>query len=230
MKRVPMIFTQPSQQYVHLGLAGQLGARRSATPKLPAFLKTSEAAFRWARKHADLDFGSENDDPSYREALYDGYRNAAEMYVMRAYDIIATGSIHVYRAIAIPTKLGLRGINFDCLGKSWSAEERGAGVYGEAPKSIRNQPTVEVILEGDVDAQWIDWAFGFVSFMHYGTDQWEISLLPDAPVLITGLAGRFRRVFDPPILGNVGTADEDWENTCPETFTPRAMSRWKLGH
>lgn len=184
--------------------------------RLPAFLKSPDAAWRWVKKNVDLDA----DEPGFD----DFYRERARDYTHRAQKIVEAGRVRLYRAVTVSRQLGLRGINFDCLGKAWSVEQSGAKTQGMVPDIT---DPVEVVLVGEVEARWIDWEYGLTSFMHYGEDQWEISLLEDAPVIVTGLIGRFRRDFDKPIQGNVGKAGEVWMNTCPETFSPRDVN-WQL--
>lgn len=198
--------------------------KMTSREKLPAFLRSSEAAWRWAQKYVDLDLDADAEDFYRRE---DFYRERAEDYAYRAREIVRADHATVYRAITVSKQLGLRGVNFDCLGKAWSDEEGSAGTQGTVPSGIHDP--IEIVLIGKVAPRWIDWEYGFTSFMYYGKDQWEISLLENAPVLITGLAGRFRRDFTPPIQGNVGSAGEEWVVTCTETFTPRDVRDWQLG-
>lgn len=174
------------------------------------------------------------------QAVENELRQIALDYISRARTIVASGTATIYRAIRIPCVGGLHNINWDCLGKSWSAEYRGADVYGMAP--LESDCYRDVVLVGNVEAQYIDWKFGFESFAIYGKDQWEISLLPYAPVLIHTVVVRpaveglspdsspydiykhslppdrreEQRVLSKPILGSTGPAQEVWEESCKE--------------
>lgn len=70
----------------------------------------------------------------------------------------------------------------------------------------------DVILTGVVRPTDVDWEYGFTSFMIYGEDQWEVSLLSHSPVLVTHLDGR---KLHPPVEGTTGTARESWRESCP---------------
>jgi len=184
---------------------------------LPRFLRSTDvAAWRWALKHVALDFDSKRD---YRERAPE-YRERAFTYALRARKIAREGSVEICRAIAIPHGTPWReAVRFDCLGKAWSAERCGAGVYGMVPY---DGPTREIHLVGRVAAADVDWAYGFESFLIYGEEQWEISLLNHVPVTVTEVDGE---VLKTPIVGSSGTAGEYWAHTChPRVDNPRASS------
>lgn len=190
---------------------------RDPISALPRFLRTTgTAAWRWALQNTALDFDTDRD---YRERAPE-YRERARTYADRAQRIARDGSAEICRAIAVPADRPWREtVRLDCLGKAWSAERCGAGVYGMVPYDV---PTREVHLVGRVAASDIDWAYGFESFLIYGEDQWEISLRENARVTLTEVDGERLR---PPLVGSSGTAGEYWAHTCPPRVdNPRARA------
>ena len=166
---------------------------------VPPFLRTPEHAFAWAERNVDL-----GDD---FEEMRSHYEALAELYSDFANDAYDAGRVQIYRAVRVRQNAGLH-VRFDCLGKAWSRERAGAGVYGSAPPFWRTMQ--DVVLTGIVNPFDIDWAYGFTSFLIYGEDQWEVSLLPQTPVLVT-------HIDDAPIepvQGSSGTAGETWQTTC----------------
>jgi len=161
---------------------------------VPPFLRDGSAAFRWAKRHLDLDeYAMDTED---RAALYSDF----------AHDAYNAGRVQIYRAILIRQN-GRPHIRFDCLGKAWSRVYEGAGVYNPTP-AVGNGQTV--VLTGIVNPYDIDWEYGFASFVYYGEDQWEVSLLPKTPVLVTHIDDD--RIE--PVKGSSGTAGESWMETC----------------
>lgn len=86
------------------------------------------------------------------------------------------------------------------------------------------------VIEGRVNPKYIDWEYGFTSFMYYGEDQWEVSLLANTPVEIVAMNDEY---LARPIEGNTGRAGESWERGCghdpitrpnpPEARAPRFL-------
>jgi len=198
---------------------------------VPAFLRTTEAAAKWAEKHVDTSLFDEPDP--VRENPYEfspELWDRAEAYTAFAHDAYRKGSVTVWRAVKIPpgTTPNLR-----CLGKAWSYAPHGAGVYGSVP----HQGELEVVVvEGRVRPMDIDWAYGFTSFVYYGEDQSEVSMLDHSPVLVTRIERRGEHgrgvlgaeEFDPPIKGMTGTTEYDmWRPGCesPERRTKAAWRR-----
>ncbi len=163
----------------------------------PAFLKTEEAAFRWAIRNVDTN--------TSRDEL----RNLAMTYSDFAFDAYHTGVITIYRAVRVPVINGVAEVNMFCLGKAWSAEQRGAGVYGSVPHQEGN--LADVIIEGRVLPEHVDWEYGYTSFVYYGESQWEVSLLEDSPVEVLRINGI---ELSPPLEGSTGPAGEQWSRTC----------------
>lgn len=162
---------------------------------VPKFLRDSGAAVRWARRHLDVEPQEQDDKWGWLEEL-------AGEYSWFADQSYASGEIVVFRAVRVRADDDIR---LDCLGKAWSKERRGAGVYG-----ISRIPETEgrdVLIEAVVRPSDVDWEYGFTSFVYYGTDQWEVSMLPYSPVVVTAVNGR---ALVPPVVGDTGDAKETW--------------------
>lgn len=190
---------------------GQLSRRSS---RLPLFMRDTKAAVLWAREQ-----DAEADDIMLQDRV--------ESYLARAREISARGYATVYRAVRVPAVNGIHNINWDCLGKAWSAVPEGADVYGEAAEA--SSDLRDVVLRGIVKAKDIDWEYGFASFITYGPDQWEISLLPESQVTVDEITYRpagqrysynqkleKTRRLQRPIIGSTGSAGESWIKTCKE--------------
>lgn len=176
--------------------------------KVPAFLRDEEAAFLWAMEHAaDVEFYVERMNKRHPGLGDDFYRARAYAYSDFADDAYRRGTIEVFRAIEVPLDGdGNPLINFGALGKSWSREEGGAGIYSGNPYG--DIPLELVTLTGTVKPSDVDWEYGYTSFLYYGEDQWEVSMLPNSPVLVTNLD---EEVLPIPIEGNTGQTGEIWE-------------------
>lgn len=180
---------------------------RETPYRLPAFMRSGSAA--WARVKKSDEIRMPTQRETY-DAAEQEYKDRAEVYTARAKAIARAGTVIVYRVIAIPTKSAWReSVNLQCIGKAWSAERRCAGVYGYPPH--KRGTTREIMLVGLVEARHVDWFDGLVSFIVYGEAQWEISLLPHAPVLLREVDGE---TLHAPILGSTGTAGEMWSRSC----------------
>lgn len=182
-------------------------AVRETPYRLPAFMRSGSAA--WARVKKSDEIRMPTQRETY-DAAEQEYKDRAEVYTARAKAIARAGTVIVYRVIAIPTKSAWReSVNLQCLGKSWSAERTGAGVYGYPPH--KRGTTREIMLVGLVEARHIDWFYGLVSFVVYGESQWEISLLHHTPVMLLEVDGE---TLHAPVLGSTGTAGEMWSRSC----------------
>ena len=169
-------------------------AEASAT--LPAFLRSGDAAWRWAQENVDLSY---EDDPETEERERAEYEDRANTYAFFAEYAYKAGFIVVYRMVRVQS---IDAVNIRSLGKAWSKTLRGAGVYGAAPAD-----GVDVLIKGRVSPQYVDWEYGFTSFMYYGESQWEVSLVARAPVEVLAIGDR---VLDPPVMGSTGDAKETW--------------------
>ncbi len=190
--------------------------RRKERPfKLPAFLQSEEAAYRWALRNTDVGNQWDDEEDGRRDL-----RRAARRYIAKASEIERRGWARLWRAVTIPAGGDpVAFIDWRCVGKAWSAELQGAGTQGMVPYRGEVQ---RVVLEARVRARDIDWAYGFTSFVYYGESQWEVSLKQHAPVRVEAIIVRQRRsdgnetrtVLDPPILADTGTSGESWADSC----------------
>ena len=171
--------------------------------KVPKFLSNSASALRWAKKNiGDINGyidGMNEAQPGLGDEFYGRQAEAYSDFAKEAYD---DGHVVIYRAIQVPE---INQISWTNLGKSWSRTIEGVGVYGIIP--YEQVPLREVLLQGTVKPKDIDWEFGFTSFMYYGEDQWEVSMLPNVPVLVTHVD---YDELPQPVLGNTGPAKESW--------------------
>lgn len=166
--------------------------------KVPKFLRDARSAFRWARRNVDLNYPDSEDRDQVRWADSD-YRDLANDYAWFAREVYRKGEVTIYRKVRL---LPGEEVNLHHLGKAWSRVPEGAGVYGMAPREGR-----DVLITGIVRAKDIDWSYGFTSFMAYGRDQWEVSLLPHVPVTVVAIGGQ---VLSSPAQGSSGVAEETW--------------------
>lgn len=177
--------------------------------KLPTFLSSGSSAVRWAKRHvADLDW--DNDGEVLEEWAFE--------YADFARQAWRDGRIEVYRAVAVPSHEKIR---FDKLGKSWSYDRRGVGVYNK----IVGEGEREVVLTAVVRPEDVDWEFGFTSFMYYGPDQSEVSMNRHAPVEVIAVDGK---ALAEPVRGSTGDSHESWTpngRAMPVTPNGRKLSR-----
>lgn len=169
---------------------------------VPRFLRDWETALRWAFRSVDI--GVRNDE------TVEYYGELAGIYSRFAQSAYREGSITVYRKIRVPVQNDKAAVSWNCLGKAWSSRRAGAGVYGIVPH--QGGHLVEVTITAKVRPSDVDWAFGFTSFLYYGEDQWEVSMLPDSPVLVTAIDDSQVEPFQ----GNTGPAGEVWSHGCKE--------------
>lgn len=172
---------------------------------VPPFLRDGDKAYRWALRHVgDLESDIEEMNEYAPGAAEETFRERAQLYSDFAHEAYREKRLKVYRAIRVP---GFLGISFLRLGKAWSRVQGGAGVYGMVPGF--KGPSEDYVLTGAVKAVDVDWQYGFTSFMIYGEDQWEVSLLANSPVVLTAIDGK---PLDPPIPCNTGDAKEIWKH------------------
>lgn len=178
--------------------------------KIPKFLMNKQAAFRWAKKNVGniKDYVREMNAEQPGLGLGDEfYGRRAEAYSDFAQEVYEDGEVVIYRAILVPKINGVPQISLSNLGKSWSRTLDGVGVYGNIPYEEMETKLLEVVVQGIVKPKDVDWEFGFASFMYYGEDQWEVSLLPNVPVLVTHLE---QDELPQAVRGNSGPAQETW--------------------
>lgn len=180
-----------------------LGRKKNPYTALPKFLSSVSAAVRYLKKNVDVE-GHYGDDEIDDEEIEAELASIASEYVDFAEDAYSAGAVRIWRAVTVPS---VDSIELDNLGKYWSKERSGARTQGSVPYKAPRSHLMEVVIEGVVLPQHIDWEHGFESFFYYGEDQWEVALDSDAPVLIYAI-GRER--FDPPLEGNSGEAATMW--------------------
>lgn len=172
---------------------------------LPDFLATPEAALEWARDHLDIEVTVQ--DPTLREIYEDDQEHWAALYSEFAREAYRAGAIPVHRAVALQN---LSQLDWECLGKHWSRYEESADVYGLVPRGVRGS-LHKIVITAVVDPEDVDWEYGFASFMYYGPEQWEVSLLADSDVIVTHINGE---PLEPPVEGSSGPAGESWYDEC----------------
>ena len=193
-----------------VGNARQKPPERARYDRVPPFLTDGGAALEWARENiADFDA----DDSTAEDAAY--------TYADFAGAAFRVGALTVYRAISVPVqKNGALGIRFGCLGTSWSKNRSGADVYNPVPHSGELK---KVVLTGEVAPEDVDWEYALTSFMLYGEDQWEVSLLPNVSVTVTHID---EAPLEPAVEGNTGPTIEQWRD-CPPKKVKKVESNAK---
>jgi hypothetical protein len=122
----------------------------------------------------------------------------------------------MYRAFDVP----IGSVDMSRLGKSWTAKLDSAWCYGggQGKGWATVDAKCQVVVEGVVAAENVDWPYSFESFLMYGPGQYEVAPRSYAPILVTAIFpltwGRARdqdrQPIDPPILGSAGEASEEW--------------------
>jgi hypothetical protein len=195
---------------------------------IPDFLESQESAAAWALENVDVDVGAAKtlddlyellDDPADPDEDYhlfeqqaDAERiiDAAADYSAFAREVYSRGEpITGYRAVRV---VGATTVRLDRLGKYWSRFRSGAQVLGRVPDL---EAKTDVILTGLILPDDVDWAHGFVSYCYYGSDQWEVPALADAPITVLAVDDVLQ---EPPVLGNTGPFEHDtgWEPNARE--------------
>lgn len=167
---------------------------------VPDFLASGSAAIEWAEQNHNALW----DDEFVREEL-EGWAWKYSEFARSAY---RDGSIVVYRAVRVPVIHGTAEVNFDCAGKAWSKERRGAEPYNAG---LIKRGEKDVVIQGVVEPTDVDWEYGFHSFLYYGPEQWEVSMIEGSPVLVTHVDDV---KLPMPIEANTGPAGEDWHREC----------------
>ncbi len=192
--------------------------RKNPPARVPAFLRSGEAAWRWARAHTDVLSALKIDDFEV-DAVEQIFRDRADVYARFARSLEGHETIELYRAIAIPAHADPHAaIEFRCLGKSWSRYARCTGIYNGPSFQGKHR---EVVVRAEAPTRGIDWPFGFTSFLFYGEDQWEVSLKPHTRLVVHAVDGR---ACLPPIRASTGEAGESWSHTCGVASALRAVA------
>jgi len=172
--------------------------------KADTFLSSYDSAEEYALDNisdvADA-FDAHKKDPSNIHAEYsrDSYVDRIDMYVDRYKELKNKKEVIIYRMVALDD---ISELNIEEIGKHWSFEKSGVGVYGEQhPNRDKMKAKNKYTLTGTVNPKFIDWIYGFNSFIWYGEDQWECALLYGAEVTITKINGE---KLETPIKSKVG--------------------------
>lgn len=155
-----------------------------------SFLSNYESARKYAYDNIDdvaEAFDAYDEDPDDIHASYsrDYYIELIELYVDKYNELKTQNSVTIYRLIKLNS---LKDLDINNIGMHWSFEEDGVGAYGEQHPNRGMMITGKsFVLEGDVNPKYIDWVYGFNSFIWYGEDQWECALIKGAKVIINSI-------------------------------------------
>jgi hypothetical protein len=154
------------------------------------FLSTYDTAIKYAYDNIDdvseaFDAYEENPDNMYTSYSRDKYIELIALYVDKYNELKTQDLVTIYRLIKLNS---INDLDINNIGKHWSFEENGVGAYGEQhPNRGMMQTGKSFILEGDVSPEYIDWIYGFSSFIWYGEDQWECALIKGTKVIINSI-------------------------------------------
>jgi hypothetical protein len=169
-----------------------------------SFLSNYESATKYAYDNIDdvaEAFDSYDEDPDDIHASYsrDNYIELIELYVDKYNELKNQNTVTIYRLIILNS---LNDLDINNIGMHWSFEKDGVGAYGEQhPNREMMKTGKSFILEGEVNPKYIDWVYGFSSFIWYGEDQWECALNKGAKVIINSINNT---ELEQPIIGIVG--------------------------
>lgn len=155
-----------------------------------SFLSNYDTAMKYAYDHIDdvaetFDYYEENPDDIQTSYRRDNYIDLINLYVDKYNELKKQNVVTIYRLVKLNS---IDDLQVDNIGMHWSFEKDGVGAYGENhPKKYMMQTGKPFILEGNVNPKYIDWVYGFQSFIHYGEDQWECALVKGAKVLINAI-------------------------------------------
>jgi len=153
------------------------------------FLDNGNSAWKWAKENVDVQYIEEDlekdpNNPYIQHYIENSINNSFE-YSNKYNQIKNLQSVTIYRAIQI---LSLNDINWNNIGTHWSFEKQGAGVYGDVPFNLQKRKNaITIIITAEINPKYIDWEYGFTSFMYYGTDQWECSIDDNTPLNIIAI-------------------------------------------
>jgi hypothetical protein len=152
-----------------------------------SFLSNYETATKYAYDNIDgvaeaFDDYEENSDDIHASYSRDNYVELIELYVDKYNELKNQKKVTIYRLIKLNS---INDLDINEIGKHWSFERDGVGDYGEQhPNRAMMLTGKPFILEAEVNPNYIDWVYGFESFIWYGEDQWECALSPGAVVNI----------------------------------------------
>lgn len=155
-----------------------------------SFLSNYDTATKYAYDNIDgvaEAFDDYEEDPDDIQASYsrDKYIELIDLYVDKYNELKTQNTVTIYRLIMLNS---INDLDINNIGKHWSFEESGVGAYGEQHPNRGMMKTGKFfILEGEVNPKYIDWIYGFNSFIWYGEDQWECALIKGAKVVINSI-------------------------------------------
>lgn len=155
-----------------------------------SFLSNYESAIKYAYDNIDdvaEAFDAYDEDPDDIHASYsrDYYIELIELYVDKYNELKTQNSVTIYRLIKLNS---LKDLDINNIGMHWSFYEDGVGAYGgHHPNRGMMRTGKSFVLEGAVNPKYIDWIYGFNSFIWYGEDQWECALIKGAKVTINSI-------------------------------------------
>ena len=169
-----------------------------------SFLSNFESAQKYAYDNIDEvseAFDDYNEDQDNIQASYarDNYIDLIHSYVEKYNELKNHETVTIFRLIKLNS---IKDLDIKNIGKHWSFSESGVGAYGENhPNRAMMKTGNPFVLEGDVSPKYIDWIYGFHSFIWYGEDQWECALDRGASVEINSINGKELEI---PIIAKVG--------------------------
>ncbi len=152
-----------------------------------SFLSSYETARKYAYDNIDdvaeaFDAYDEDPDNIHISHSRDNYIDLIDLYVDKYNELKTQKSVTIYRLVKLNS---LNDLDVTNIGMHWSFERDGVGDYGGVhPNSGMTKTGKPFVLEGDVDTKYINWIYGFSSFIWYGEDQWECALNKGAKVII----------------------------------------------
>lgn len=155
-----------------------------------SFLSNYESARKYAYENIDdvaeaFDAYDEDSDDIHASYSRDNYIELIDLYVDKYNELKTQNSVTIYRLIKLNS---LKDLDINNIGMHWSFYEDGVGAYGEQHPNRGMMTTGKpFVLEGDVNPKYIDWVYGFNSFIWYGEDQWECALIKGAKVIINSI-------------------------------------------
>lgn len=155
-----------------------------------SFLSNYETARKYAYENIDdvteaFDEYKKNPDNIHAAYSRDYYIDLIDLYVDKYNELKTQSSVTIYRLIMLDS---LKDIDLNNIGMHWSFEKEGVGAYGGTHTNHKMMKSGKpFILEGEVDPKYIDWVYGFYSFVWYGEDQWECALTKGTNVLIKSI-------------------------------------------
>lgn len=154
------------------------------------FLSNYDTARKYAYDNIDdvaiaFDDYEENKDDIHTKYSRDKYIDLIDLYVDKYNELKNKDLVTIYRLVKLNS---IKDLDINNIGKHWSFEKSGVGAYGEQhPNKGMMKNGKSFILEGDVNPKYIDWIYGFNSFIWYGEDQWECALIKGSKVLINSI-------------------------------------------